>query len=414
MSAHGEHFDGLELRSADEREKDLMAALPNQVAHAKQHADFFSDLYKDIDPQEINSREALRELPVIRKPEVAEAQQKNPPFGGLNAVKVTDMAHIFMSPGPIFEPDGPGTDHWRYARALWAAGFRSGDIVHNTLSYHLTPAGMLIETGCRAIGCAVFPGGVGNTEMQVDAIEKLKPTAYAGTPSFLRILLEKADELGRDSSSFRKASVGAEPLPPSLRQWFEDRGIQTTQGYGTADVGLIAYESIPVEGMIVDENLILEICRPGTGDPVEEGEVGEIVVTTFNSIYPLIRYGTGDMTAVLPGESPCGRTNTRIKGWMGRADQSAKVRGMFVHAKLVGEILARHDGIDKARIVITNPDNRDQMVLKAEAKSGDGALKDALAKSVQTVTKLRGEVEIVEPGSLPNDGIVVEDARTFD
>lgn len=409
-----DHFDELETRDPEQRETELMAALPGQVALARTNSSFFGKLYADIDPMAINTREALRQLPVIRKPDVQEAQNAEPPFGGLNAVPVGEMAHVYMSPGPIFEPDGAQRDHWRYARALYAAGFRRGDIVHNTLSYHLTPAGMLVETGCRAIGCAVFPGGVGNTEMQVDAIERLKPTAYAGTPSFLRILLEKADEMGRDSSSYRKASVGAEPLPPSLRQWFEDRGIQTTQGYGTADVGLIAYESLPVEGMLLDEGLILEICRPGTGEPVEEGEVGEIVVTTFNPIYPLIRYGTGDMTAILPGTSPCGRTATRIKGWMGRADQSCKVRGMFVHAKLVGEIVARHPEVAKARFVITNPDNRDQMTLKVEAGKGDAALLDAVKQSVTTVTKLRGEVEIVAPGSLPNDGIVVEDARTFE
>lgn len=409
-----DHFDELETRDPEQRETELMAALPGQVALAKTNSSFFGKLYADIDPMAINTREALQQLPVIRKPDVQEAQNAAPPFGGLNAVPVSDMAHVYMSPGPIFEPDGAQRDHWRYARALYAAGFRRGDIVHNTLSYHLTPAGMLVETGCRAIGCAVFPGGVGNTEMQVDAIERLKPTAYAGTPSFLRILLEKADEMGRDSSSYRKASVGAEPLPPSLRQWFEDRGIQTTQGYGTADVGLIAYESLPVEGMLLDEGLILEICRPGTGEPVAEGEVGEIVVTTFNPIYPLIRYGTGDMTAILPGTSPCGRTATRIKGWMGRADQSCKVRGMFVHAKLVGEIVGRHPEVAKARFVITNPDNRDQMTLKVEAEKGDAALLDAVKQSVTTVTKLRGEVEIVAPGSLPNDGIVVEDARTFD
>lgn len=409
-----DHFDELETRDPQQREEDLMAALPGQVALAKTNSTFFGKLYADIDPMAINSREALLQLPVMRKPDVQDAQNAEPPFGGLNAVPVGDMAHVYMSPGPIFEPDGAQRDHWRYARALYAAGFRRGDIVHNTLSYHLTPAGMLVETGCRAIGCAVFPGGVGNTEMQVDAIERLKPTAYAGTPSFLRILLEKADEMGRDSSSYRKASVGAEPLPPSLRKWFEERGIQTTQGYGTADVGLIAYESLPVEGMLLDEGLILEICRPGTGEPVEEGEVGEIVVTTFNPIYPLIRYGTGDMTAVLPGTSACGRTSTRIKGWMGRADQSCKVRGMFVHAKLVGEIVGRHPEVAKARFVITNPDNRDQMLLKVEAAKGDAGLLDAVKQSVTTVTKLRGEVEIVAPGSLPNDGIVVEDARTFD
>jgi len=367
-----------------------------------------------VDPSAIHRRGAWQERPEIRKPDVQDAQNAEPPFGGLNAGPIADMAHVYMSPGPIFEPDGAQRDHWRYARALYAAGFRRGDIVHNTLSYHLTPAGMLVETGCRAIGCAVFPGGVGNTEMQVDAVERLKPTAYAGTPSFLRILLEKADEMGRDSSSYKKASVGAEPLPPSLRQWFEDRGIQTTQGYGTADVGLIAYESLPVDGMLLDEGLILEICRPGTGEPVAEGEVGEIVVTTFNPIYPLIRYGTGDMTAVLPGTSACGRTSTRIKGWMGRADQSCKVRGMFVHAKLVGEIVGRHPEVAKARFVITNPDNRDRMLLKVEAEKGDAGLLDAVKQSVTTVTKLRGEVEIVAPGSLPNDGIVVEDARTFD
>lgn len=410
----GEHFDALETRDPERREAELMAALPGQIALAKTNATFFQALYADIDPMDITSREALRKLPVIRKPDVQAAQNANPPFGGLNAVPVSEMAHVFMSPGPIFEPDGHARDHWRYARALYAAGFRPGDIVHNTLSYHLTPAGSLVETGCRAIGCTVFPGGVGNTELQVDAIDRLKPSAYAGTPSFLRILLEKADEMGKDSSSYRKASVGAEPLPPSLRQWFEDRGIVTTQGYGTADIGLIAYESLPVEGMLVDEGLILEICRPGTGEPVAEGEVGEIVVTTFNPIYPLIRYGTGDMTAVLPGMSACGRTNTRIKGWMGRADQSCKVRGMFVHAKQVGEILARHPGLSKARIVVTNPDNRDAMVLKVEADKGDAGLLDALRQSITTVTKLRGDVEVVAPGSLPNDGIVVQDARKFD
>ena len=409
-----DHFDDLETRDPGQRETELMAALPGQVALAKTNSTFFGKLYADIDPMAIDTREALRQLPVMRKSDVQDAQNAEPPFGGLNAVPVGEMAHVYMSPGPIFEPDGAQRDHWRYARALYAAGFRRGDIVHNTLSYHLTPAGMLVETGCRAIGCAVFPGGVGNTEMQVDAIERLKPTAYAGTPSFLRILLEKADEMGRDSSSYRKASVGAEPLPPSLRAWFEDRGIQTTQGYGTADIGLIAYESLPVEGMLLDEGLILEICRPGTGEPVAEGEVGEIVVTTFNPIYPLIRYGTGDMTATLPGMSPCGRTATRIRGWMGRADQSCKVRGMFVHAKLVGEIVARHPEVAKARFVITNPDNRDRMLLKVEAAKGDAALLDAVKQSVTTVTKLRGEVEVVAPGSLPNDGIVVEDARTFD
>lgn len=407
-------YDELETRSADQREADLMAALPGQLAHAKQNTAFFGDLLTDVDPNSITDRAALASLPVTRKPDVAAAQAANPPFGGLNATDSKGMAHIYMSPGPIYEPDGHGKDHWRFARALHAAGVRADDIVHNTLSYHLTPAGQLIESGCRAIGCSVFPGGVGNTEMQVDAIEALKLTAYAGTPSFLRILLEKADELGKDTSSYKTASLGAEPLPPSLRQWFEDRGITTTQTYGTADIGLIAYESLPVEGMLIDEGLIFEICRPGTGELVEPGEVGEIVVTTFNTIYPLIRYGTGDMTAVLPGTSPCGRTNTRIKGWMGRADQSCKVRGMFVHAKLIGEIVGRHDEFSKARMVVTNPDNRDNMVLKIEAAEGGDQLTDAVRDSIQKVTKLRGDVEVVAPGSLPNDGLVLEDQRTFD
>ncbi len=338
------HYDTLETRPPAEREKALMQALPQQVAHARENAPFFAGWLKDVDPAAITSRAALAELPVLRKSMLGEVQKKDPPMGGLVAVPMSKVRHVFMSPGPIFEIDTDEPDYFRGARAMHAAGFRPGDVVYNTFSYHLTPAGIMMELALRALGCAVVPGGVGNTELQLDAIAAIRPTGYVGTPSFLKILVEKAAELGKDISSLKHAFVGAEALPPSLRQMFVTAGMTCLQSYGTADVGTIAYEFEALEGMIVDEGVILEIVRPGTGDPVPEGDVGEVVVTTFNRAYPLIRFGTGDMSAVLPGASPCGRTNMRIKGWMGRADQRTKVRGMFVDPEQIAEIAKKHPG----------------------------------------------------------------------
>ena len=410
----GKYFDQLETRDPAERERAQLAALSAQVALAKSKTAYFAESLGDVDPAEVTSRQALAQLPVIRKSDLAAQQKAAPPLGGLSTMPIADLAHVFMSPGSIYEPGGPVQDHWRFARALFAAGVRKGELVHNTMAYHLTPAGILVESAARALGCPVFPGGVGNTELQVEAIAHLKPTVYTGTPSFLKILLDRADQMGADVSSLTKASVGGEALPESLRQELGRRGVFVTQTYGTADLGLIAYESEAVEGMILDEGAIVEIVRPGTGDPVPEGEVGEVVVTPFNSVYPLIRFATGDMSAIMAGQSPCGRTNTRIKGWLGRADQSAKVRGMFVHPKQVADITSRHGEIGKARLVVENPDNKDKMTLKCEVAAGDEALERAVQDSIRTVMKVRGGVEFVPPGSLPNDGKVIDDVRRFD
>jgi phenylacetate-CoA ligase len=324
-----------------------------------------------------------------------------------------ELGRVFVSPGPLYDPEGRERDYWRMARALHAAGFRKGDLVHNTFAYHLTPAGSMLESGAHALGCAVIPAGGGQTEQQVAVIAALKPGGYTGTPSFLRILLEKAAELRQDASSLRKALVSAEALPPSLRKAIADLGVDALQCYASADLGLIAYESAAKEGMIVDEGVIVEIVRPGTGDPLPEGEVGEVVVTTFNRTYPLIRFGTGDLSAVLPGASPCGRTNLRIRGWMGRADQRTKVRGMFVTPQQVAEVVRRHPEIRRARLVVTSPDNRDAMTLRCEVAGGGDALAQSIVSTLHNVTTLRGEVALVAPGSLPNDGKVIEDARTY-
>jgi len=332
----------------------------------------------------------------------------------MGAVAPGEMAHIYMSPGPIFEGEGREADPWRFARSAHAAGFRAGDIIHNTFAYHLTPAGMFVDSACRTLGCAVFPGGVGNTEIQVQAIGHLRSNGYAGTPSFLKILLEKAGEMGIDASSLTKGLVGGEALPPSLRVEIAALGCDVLQCYGTADLGLIAYESEAKEGMIIDEGVIVEIVRPGTGDPVPDGEVGEVVVTTFNRSYPLIRFGTGDMSAIMDGASPCGRTNARIKGWMGRADQTTKVKGMFVHPGQIAEVVKRHPEVAKARLVVTGRTGNDVMTLHAESDGDGEGLVDALKESIQSVTKLRGEVALVRPGSLANDGVVIEDARSYD
>ena len=415
-----EFYDDLETRSADAREAALLDALPGQVANAKLGAPYFSKLLEDIAPEEINSREALTQVPVTRKSDLIELQKQTPPLGGLTTRPSGKLKRIFQSPGPIYEPEGFGEDWWGTARALHAAGFREGDILHNTFSYHFTPAGFMLETGAAQIGCAVFPAGVGNTELQVRAMADMRPTGYTGTPSFLKILLERAEEMNLDISSLSKSLVGGEALFPALRSEIENRGVNCLQVYATADLGSIAYESSAREGLIADEGLLIEIVRPGTNDPVAEGEVGEVVATSFTPEYPLIRFGTGDLSAVLPGESPCGRTNLRLKGWMGRADQTAKVKGMFVHPAQVAEIVKRHPEIIKGRLVIDQRDGADVMTLSCEVEDpervagGSKGLAGDITASIQAVCKMKGEVGYAQPGSLPNDGLVIDDIRKYD
>ncbi|MAZ34379.1 MAG: AMP-dependent synthetase [Thalassospira sp.] len=405
-------FDASETRSPKDRETGLMAALPRVVHHAKSMAAGFGRILEGVDPQTINSREALAKLPVTRKSDLIDMQAKNPPFAGLNATPVPALGRIFQSPGPIYDPEGKGDDWWRMGRAFFAAGFRPGDIIHNCLSYHLTPGGFIFDSGARACGCAVIPAGVGQTEAQIKAITDLKPTGYSGTPSFLKILMEKADELGGDVSSITRALVSGEALPPSLRDWFAERGVAMLQCYASADLGLIAYESDAKSGMIVAEDIILEIVRPGTGNPVAEGEVGEVVVTSLSMDYPLIRFATGDLSAIASGPSPCGRTNMRIKGWMGRADQTTKVKGMFVHPHQIAEVVKRHADIGKARLVVTRENDVDVMTLACETDAA-GFSADAVMDSLHSICKLRGRVEIATPGSLPNDGKVIDDQRDY-
>jgi len=395
-----------------------MAALPGHIAHAKRHAPGFARILKDVRPEKINSRKALARLPVTRKSDLASLQKELPPLGGLNATPVEKLAKLFVSPGPIYEPEGRGPDWWRTARGLFAGGFRAGDRVANTFAYHFTPAGSMLESGAAALGCTVVPTGVGQTEMQVATIRDLGINAFVGTPSFLKLIVEKADELKIDISCLEKAQVGAEFLPPILRNNLQQRGMRVTQCYASADLGLIAYESLMPdgavnEGMILEEARILEIVRPGTGDPVPAGEVGEVVITTFNRDYPLIRFATGDLSAVLPGASPCGRTNVRIKGWMGRADQSTKVRAMFVTPAQVNDVTRRHPEVLRARLVVEGEAGNDRMTLKCEARDRPAGLAQAIVASIRDVTKLRGEVELVPPGSLPNDGKVIEDQRKY-
>jgi phenylacetate-CoA ligase len=416
------HLDALETRAPDIREAALMAALPAQIAHAQQHSAAFADILQGVDASQINSRAALAQLPVTRKYELLERQQAlraKDPFGGFAAIGWKGMVRsagarrVYQSPGPIYEPEGHAPDYWRAARAMAAAGFEAGDLVHNCFSYHLTPGAWIMESGAQALGCAVIPGGVGNTEQQLAAIADLRPGAYSGTPSFLKILVEKAAEANQ-KLSITKALVSGEAFPPSLRDWLAERGIAAYQCYATADVGLIAYETQAREGLVIDEGVIVEIVRPGTGDPVAEGEVGEVVVTVLNPDYPLIRFGTGDLSAVLPGHCPTGRTNTRIKGWMGRADQTTKVRGMFVHPGQVAEIVKRFPEVSKARLVVSGEMANDQMAFKVETQAlNDEALKARIADAVRDVTKLRGDVSLTAPGTLPNDGKVIEDARSY-
>jgi phenylacetate-CoA ligase len=413
---HGSgHYDTLETRDPVTRERDQFVQLRRQLAHAIAESPALAERLAGIDPEAIDSRAALARLPVLRKGDLAALQKARPPFGGLDARTAGGVRRIFASPGPFYEPEGPGPDHWRFARPLFAAGFRPGELVHNCFAYHFTPAGSMLETGAHALGCAVFPGGTGQTEQQVAVIASLRPAGYVGTPSFLRIILERADELGVALPSLTKALVSAEPFPPSLRDALAVRGIDGYQAYATADVGVIAYETAAREGLVVDEGVLVEIVRPGTGDPVAPGEVGEVVVTPLaNAVYPLIRFGTGDLSAELPGPSPCGRTNLRIRGWLGRADQATKVKGMFVHPGQVAAIVGRHPEVRRARLVVDNSGGGDRMILQVEASGMAPALAEAIVESIREVTKLRGEVTFRTGDELPNDGKLIDDLRKLE
>ncbi|HEX7076678.1 MAG TPA: AMP-binding protein [Hyphomicrobiaceae bacterium] len=408
------HFDQLETRDPEQREIALFNLLPSVIRRAKELAPGWARHLADVDPDAVTSREALAKLPILRKSSLPELQIAQLPFGGFATAAPSEMARIYMSPGPILEPEGFGEDWWRTARALFAAGFRKGDIVHNTFSYHLTPGAWILDAGARALGCTVVAAGPGNTEQQLEAIARLNPTAYVGVPDYLKILLDKAREAGREIKSFKRAVVSGGALFPSLRQEYRDRGIEVFQMYATADVGVIAYESSALDGMIVDEGVIVEIVQPGTGDPLPPGEVGEVVVTSFNRDYPMIRLATGDLSAVIEGVSPCGRTNMRIKGWLGRADQTTKVKGMFVHPGQVATVAKRYPELGRVRLVVGRSGEQDTMVLKAESKSQDPALAARVAETLQDVTKLKGVVELVGPGTLPNDGKVIVDERTYE
>ena len=408
-----DHYDTLESRDPAAREHDLFARLPQQIANALKAPGWAKHL-AGIDAAKITSRAALAKLPLLRKSDLVALQKENPPFAAFNVAPPGKAKRLFMSPGPIFEPEGFGEDIGGVARALFAKGFRAGDIVHNSFSYHLTPGAYILEAGAHALGCAVIPGGTGNTESQLDAIAQFTPTGYIGTPDFLKILLDTAEKTGKDASSIKRGLVSGAALPPSLREDLKGRGVSVMQCYAVAEVGVIAYESeagLSAGGMIVNENIILEIVRPGTGDSVAEGEVGEVVVTSFNPDYPMIRLATGDMSATMPAVSPCGRTNMRIKGWMGRADQTAKVKGMFVRPEQLAEVGKLHPELGRIRLVIEREEEQDWMTLRAECAAPTMALADALSASLTAVTKLRGAIDLVKPGSLPNDGKVIDDKR---
>jgi phenylacetate-CoA ligase len=424
-----QYFDDLETQSPAQREASLMARLPAQIAHAQTHTAAFAEILKGVHATSITSRAALAQLPVTRKTELHERQVASRAagkdvFGGFASLvrgaptqaatpASTFVSRIFASPGPIYEPETQAGDYWRSGRAVFAAGFRAGDLAHNAFSYHMTPGAYLMESGAHAVGCTVFPAGTGQTEQQLQAIAELKPDGYLGTPSFLKILVEKAQEIGQ-TLSIKKGLVSGEAFPPSLRDWFTERGMTIYQCYATADLGLIAYETVSRQGLVLAEDVIVEIVRPGTGDPVPEGEVGELVVTSLNPVYPLIRFGTGDLSAVLPGQCPTGRTNGRIKGWMGRADQTTKIRGMFVHPGQVAEVVKRFPEVARARLVVSGEMANDQMVLRVEtAQAQDASMKEKIAAAIKEVTKLRGDVELLQVGSLPNDGKVIEDARSY-
>jgi phenylacetate-coenzyme A ligase PaaK-like adenylate-forming protein len=411
-----EFYDDLETRDPLARETALMAALPVQIAHAKARASHFTRLLADVEADAVTSRAALAQLPVTRKSDLPELQQAAPPLGGLAAIQPGTAARLFASPGPLYEPEGPGPDYWRTARALFAAGFRSGDIVHNSFSYHLTPGGWIMDMGLRALGCAVVPAGTGNSEAQAQAIAQYRPAGYAGTPDYLLVLLDAAAKLDLDCSSIVKGMVSGGALFPSLRQDYAARGISILQCYATAELGLIAYESRPDGGLIVDEHLIVEIVRPGTGDPVPGGEVGEVVVTTLNPDYPLIRFATGDLSALAPGISPCGRTNTLLRGWLGRADQTTKVKGMFIQPGQIADVLRRHPALARGRLIVSRDGETDAMALHCEVAgdSRDETLVTAVADTLRAICKIKGRVILEPPGTLPNDGKVIEDTRTYE
>jgi phenylacetate-CoA ligase len=404
------HYDALETRDPAERERDLFSRLPDILRKAMT-APAYAEHLKGIDPAAITSRAALARLPVLRKSELPALHKASPPFGGFVTDPAGSFGRLFTSPGPIFEPETTHRDPWRGARALFAAGFRPGDVVLNTFSYHLTPGGFIFDSSARALGCAVIPAGPGNTEAQFELIEAYRPVGYSGTPDFLKILLDAADSAGREVSSIKRALVSGAAFPKSLQDEIKSRGIDACQAFGTADLGLIAYETPAREGMVVNEDLIFEIVRPGTSDPVPEGDVGEIVVTSLDPHHPWIRLALGDLTAALPGTSRCGRSNLRIKGWMGRADQTTKVKGMFVRPEQVAEIGKRHPELGRLRLVVTRDGETDVMTLKAEAAASDAGLRQAATATLRAVTKLSGAVDLVPPGSLPNDGKVIADER---
>lgn len=415
MNKNVEYYDQLETRDPQTRREAQFAALPEQINHAQRRSRAFARILADIDSASITTADALAQLPVTRKSELTTLAKQDPPFGGLATAEPGEFARVFSSPGPIYEPESHRPDYWRLARALFAAGFRRGDLVHNSFAYHFTPAGSMVEGAARAVGCAVFPAGVGQTELQAQSVNDLRPDGYTGTPSFLKIILDKAAEMNLDTTSLRKAVVSGEALPVSLRAEISSYGVEVLQCYASSDLGLIAYESPAKEGLIVDEGVIVEIVRPGTGDVVPDGEVGEIVVTTFNPDYPLIRFATGDLSAIMAGVSPCGRTNMRIRGWMGRADQTTKVRGMFVTPTQVAEVVKRHPEIKKGRLVVDRQASNDTMTLHCETEGGASTeLANAIVISLRDVCKLRGDVAFAAIGSLASDGKVIDDIRKYD
>ncbi len=407
-------YDALETRDSALREEQQFDELKKQLHNARDHAPAYAEILGDVDIASVNDRITLSLIPLTRKSDIAERQSELPPLGGYAAAPMDSFYNVFASPGGIFEPGAARDDYWNFARGLYAAGIRAGDLIHNTFSYHFTPAGLMVDSAARALGCPVFPGGVGQTELQVQVMARLKPRAYCGTPSFLKIILDKAAEVKISVDTLSLGLVGGEALPGSLRTELSDSGVDVVQFYGTADLGMVAYESSAKEGMILEEKVIVEIVRPGTGEPVPEGEVGEIVVTTLSPEYPLIRFATGDLSAFMPGSSPCGRTNRRIKGWMGRADQTAKVRGMFVHPSQVASVVSRHDEVLRARLVIGRVDNQDVMTLKCEIENHQASIEQLIERSVREICKLRADIELFAAGELPNDGVVIEDARPLD
>ena len=405
------YYDELETRSTAQREQELLGAISAQLLHAKENSPAYSASLHDYDGEPLSALEQLQDFPITRKSALIERQRAQPPLGGLGAFTPEQLAYIFVSPGPIYEASTKRADYWRFARCLFAAGFRAGDLVQNCFSYHFTPAGAMGDSGCSALGCGVIPAGVGQTDLQAQTINDLRPSGYIGTPSFLKIILDRADELDLDVTSLRKALVSGEALPASTRDALIARGISVRQCYATADLGVIAYESAVDSGLIIDEGVHVEIVRPGTGDLVADGKVGEVVVTSLNPDYPLIRFATGDLSAMLDGTSACGRTNRRIAGWMGRADQSVKVRGMFIHPEQIAGIIKRHPEITRARLVVDWVKGQDQMTLCCEVGQPSTSLGEAITQSIRDLCKVRGEVHFVSLDSIANDGLVIEDAR---